>query len=537
MAEASAGETGKPYVFVDPGAFVQTFVGVAPMKIKHLYRRLRKLALRYGGVVVFFDEADVLGSRGQTSGGFDEKAAQEQLESAQWLSPQGRREIVNWLQKPSVIESSSPSPPRRFRDSIIMAGMGGGGAGTLQALLTEMNGLNKPRGFFSRRFRQFLNIKAKPPPRYRILHMFATNLPTALDAALLRPGRVDRIYKVGYPMKDGRARTFQGYFDKIRHTVTAPEIDRLATMTPGATGASVKDLVNEAVLVALREERDVVTWADVLQARYLRRVGEHEQVEFIERERHAVAIHEACHAVTAYLKRRSMEIDFVSIEPGGDYLGVVMSMYDDQTFLSWRSTFEVDALVSLASLAGERMFFDGDSSAGVSADLRNATFIATMMESAWGMGDTIAAQAVFKDVLGGPGAGYRTPYGKNDVEGRHRSVLGNRIEMRLGAILDEATRVLHEQRHMVLAIAHALETHKTISGDDIAAIFEGRQGPKVNGADYHHPSFIEVADRYHNEALLAHRQTGRVEVPLPVLARGNPQLVAPSEPLPPPHLP
>ena len=50
--------------------------------------------------------------------------------------------------------------------------------------------------------------------------MFATNLPTALDAALLRPGRVDRIYKVGYPMKDGRARTFQGYFDKIRHTVT-----------------------------------------------------------------------------------------------------------------------------------------------------------------------------------------------------------------------------------------------------------------------------------------------------------------------------
>ena len=98
-------------------------------------------------------------------------------------------------------------------------GMGGGGA--LQALLTEMNGLNKPRGFFSRRIRQFMNIKSKPPPRYRILHMFATNLPTALDAALLRPGRIDRIYKVGYPMKDGRARTFQGYFDKIRHTVDA----------------------------------------------------------------------------------------------------------------------------------------------------------------------------------------------------------------------------------------------------------------------------------------------------------------------------
>ena len=59
MAEAVAGETGKPYVFVDPAAFMQMFIGVGIMKIKWLYRKLRKLALRYGGVVVFFDEADV----------------------------------------------------------------------------------------------------------------------------------------------------------------------------------------------------------------------------------------------------------------------------------------------------------------------------------------------------------------------------------------------------------------------------------------------------------------------------------------------
>jgi cell division protease FtsH len=535
MAEASAGETGKPYVFVDPSAFVQTFVGVAPMKIKHLYRKLRKIALRYGGVVVFFDEADVLGSRGQTSGGFDEKATTELYESAKWLSPQGQREITTWLQQQGA--QDEPSPRRSWRDGIIMAGMmgGGGGGGALQSLLTEMNGLNKPRGFFSRRFRSFLNIKPKVPPRYRILHMFATNLPNALDAALLRPGRIDRMYKVGYPMKDGRARTFQGYFEKIRHTVTTSDIERLSTMTPGATGASIKDLVNEAVLVALREGRDVVTWADVLQARYLRRVGEHEEVEFVERERHAIAIHEACHAVTAFLKRRSMEIDFVSIEPGSGYYGVVMSNKSDDTFVTWRSMYEIDILVSLASLAGERMFFDGDSSAGVSGDLRTATYFSTVMESAYGMGDTIAAQSVIQELVGG-GGGSSTPADKDDSEARHRSNMGNRIEIRLNKILDEATTLLHENRLMVLAIAHALETHKTISGDDVAAIFEGRQGPKVDGRDYHHPSFLEVADRYHNEALVAHRMTGRVEIPLPVLARGNPQLVASSEPLPPPHL-
>ena len=64
MAEAVAGETGKPFVFVDPGAFIQMFMGVGVLKVKALFRKLRRLALRYGGVIVFFDEADSLGNRG-----------------------------------------------------------------------------------------------------------------------------------------------------------------------------------------------------------------------------------------------------------------------------------------------------------------------------------------------------------------------------------------------------------------------------------------------------------------------------------------
>src|SRR4029453_1067332 len=69
MAEAVAGETGKPYVFVDPGAFNAMFMGVGILKVKGLFRKLRKLALRYGGVIVFFDEADALGSRGLVTPG------------------------------------------------------------------------------------------------------------------------------------------------------------------------------------------------------------------------------------------------------------------------------------------------------------------------------------------------------------------------------------------------------------------------------------------------------------------------------------
>src|SRR5215469_4912698 len=69
MAEAIAGETGKPYVFVDPGAFINMFFGVGVLKVKGLFRKLRKLAVRYGGVIVFFDDADSLGSRGGSVGG------------------------------------------------------------------------------------------------------------------------------------------------------------------------------------------------------------------------------------------------------------------------------------------------------------------------------------------------------------------------------------------------------------------------------------------------------------------------------------
>src|SRR5262245_45770261 len=69
MAEAVAGETGKPYVFVDPGAFINMFMGIGVLKVKGLFRKLRRLALRYGGVIVFFDEADSLGRRGALAQG------------------------------------------------------------------------------------------------------------------------------------------------------------------------------------------------------------------------------------------------------------------------------------------------------------------------------------------------------------------------------------------------------------------------------------------------------------------------------------
>src|SRR5262249_8273116 len=162
--------------------------------------------------------------------------------------------------------------------------------------------------------------------------------------------------------KAGRVRTYQGYLAKVRHELTDEQIDKLAVITPYATGATIKDTVNEALITAIRDGRDVITWQDVVKAKQLKELGPPEDVDYIERERHAVAIHEACHAVIAYRTRRHMEIDVATIEKGAEYLGMVANIPPEDQFNRWRSEFETDILVSLASLAGERMFFESDSS-------------------------------------------------------------------------------------------------------------------------------------------------------------------------------
>ena len=323
-------------------------------------------------------------------------------------------------------------------------GMGGGGMGTLQALLTEISGLKKPRGFMNRVVRRTLGMRPKPPPKYRILIMMATNMPQALDEALLRPGRIDRIYKVGYPSKAGRIRTYEGYLDKVHHSLTAQEIDKLATITPYATGATIKDLVNEALINAIRDGRDEIRWSDVVKAKQMKDLGPPEDVEYIERERHAVAVHEACHAVTAFRVRRHLTIDIATIEKGGTYLGMVASIPPEDQFTRWRTEYEADVMVSLASLAGERLFFEGDNSSGVSGDLESATQIATLMEGYWGMGSTVTSHGVTQQVgIGGGGRPGKGGGGKKTSESDLlHGGLGDRIEEKLSELLERVELLL-----------------------------------------------------------------------------------------------
>jgi cell division protease FtsH len=524
MAQAVAGESAKPFVFVEPGAFMAMFFGVGILKVKGLYRKLRKLATRYGGVIVFFDEADSLGNRGgMAQGGWNVDPTPGSAWSTApacnglgYVSEPGRR---------NVLFGAVPDATGPRKEHMIMPGYGGGGMGTLQALLSEMDGLKKPRGFVNRVVRRALGMKPKPPPKYRILHIFATNQPGVLDEAMLRPGRIDRIYKVGYPHLEGRTATFVYYLAKVRHELTDEQITKLATITPYASGALIKDTVNEALVIAIRDGRETITWRDIVMAKQLKEHGLPDDHEYIKRERHAVAVHEACHAVVAYRLRKHAVIDVATIERRGDVGGFVSSIPPEDQFVEWRSERDIDIMTFLASLAGERLFFDGDHSTGVGGDMRGATTIATQMLAYYAMGDTIAARSV---TLGGMRGAQPMETGSDralfDTE------FGKQVDAKLTQLYDETYRLLADNRAEVLAVAHALETHKTITGEDVAAIVDGTTGSLVDGRSYLDPVFRHELERYHDAAAKAHREHSGVDTSMPMPMPPPPRAALPPEP-------
>lgn len=512
IAEALAGETGKPFVLIEPGAFQAMFIGVNILKVKSLYRRLRKLALRYGGVVAFFDEADVLGRRAMSTGGqgglrtgavphsFGNDSS---LDSLAYLSPVSQ----------SVVLGHYDSMVGAKVDRLVVPGGGGGDLGTLNAILASMQGLKKPRGFINR-IKRALGMKPSNPPKYRILHVMATNLPDSLDEALLRPGRIDRKFRVGYPSRDGRIRTYRGYLDKVRNTLTSEDIERLATSSPYSSGAVIKDIVNEGLMAALRDGREVIEWRDIVAAKSLKEYGVTDGFEYIDRERHAVAVHEACHAVAAYRLKADFQIDVATIERRGDVGGFVSRVPVVERMFEWKTEIENDIQISIASLVGERMFFDGDSTNGVTGDLDNATRLALVMESRWGMGETLAShQVLVAGSAGGAGrGGAGTP--EEEAAAKVSPVLGERVEQRLREIYDRTKTLLDTNRYEILSLAHALEWHRTLNGADVEAVINCARGPIIDGTVYGVDSVRATIEAYHAEAVHLHR-TGQGQPRLP----------------------
>jgi cell division protease FtsH len=172
----------------------------------------------------------------------------------------------------------------------------------------------------------------------------------------------------------------------------------------------------------------------------------------------------------------------------------------------------------------------------VSGDLESATTVASFMEGFWGMGSTVSSYSTAKRLeVGSPGGGQggRKKKGQ-DPEAELRRALADRIEDNLTGLLIRVERLLTENRAQVLCLAHALETHKTLTGDDVLAVIEHRQGPLIDGRPYGNTSFVQQLEEYHAGAADAHRAHGNVPLSLPAAPSPVwvPQPVAPATPDP-----
>ena len=140
------------------------------------------------------------------------------------------------------------------------------------------------------------------------------------------------------------------------------------------------------------------------------------------------------------------------------------------------------------------------------------------MEGYWGMGQTIASHEITQQagVGGGGGNGGAGRRGKNAEDEMFKS-LGHRIEAKLSELLRRTETLLTENRLEVLSVAHTLESHKTITGEDVLAIIHGRKGPFIDGRRYRTESFRHLAESYHDAVLAAHKARVPVQIPLPEL--------------------
>ena len=419
MAKAAANYSSKPLILVPPGAFQATFIGIDLLKVWTLFRTIRKLARRYGGVIVFFDEIDSLGSRGTVEG------------------------IINpILRAPGCVPFETQ--PDRLSEPRKMV-IGNYQAGALQAFLAAMDGMEEPRGLLNR-ILVFLGFRPLRPYDYSYMMIGATNRIEALDPALLRAGRFGRKIHLRYPKIEGRLRTYDGYLGKVTNDINSEQIEWAARNHARATGADIKDIVNEALLITFRDDRDdpgTIHFDDLVRAMVWVGFGESEGPFERDAARWNVAIHEAGHAVAFhYLLAHRLTIWFASIEQRGETGGMVVPTPLHEDWLETRSEMLASIQVSLASRVAENLFF-GETTNGNGGDGNHATSKAQKMVKVGHVDDQI---------------------GSYDSDSRD---IRKRSELILREALNACQKLMEEHKDDIEAVAKLLYEKGTVEGDAI----------------------------------------------------------------------
>ena len=328
---------------------------------------------------------------------------------------------------------------------------------TLNQLLAEMDGFDPTAG---------------------IIVLAATNRPEVLDPALLRAGRFDRQILVDRPDRKGRAEILRVHLSRIS-TAEDLDIDAIAALTPGFTGADLANLVNEAALVATRRGADATTLDDFTQAVERIVAGLEKKSRILSpREREVVAHHEMGHAIVAMALPGTDPVQKVSIIPRGiAALGYTMQRPTEDRFLMGRSELINRMAVLLGGRAAESLVFD-EVSTGAVDDLVRATDIARNMVVRFGMTQELG-QVAYEPETGSFLVG-QTPmwrprtYGDGTAE-----VIDHVVKELIDQAFQTARGILERNRSILEAAARELLNHETLDSAGLAKLTMGinREGP------------------------------------------------------------
>jgi cell division protease FtsH len=336
------------------------------------------------------------------------------------------------------------------------AGLGGGNderEQTLNQLLVEMDGFEANEG---------------------VILIAATNRPDVLDPALLRPGRFDRQVVVPNPDVVGREQILKVH---VRKVPLAPDINlkTIARGTPGFSGADLMNLVNEAALTAARRNKRMVTQAEFEEAKDKVMMGaERKSLVMTEEEKMLTAYHEGGHAIVGLNVIATDPIHKATIIPRGRALGMVMQLPErDKLSMSLEQMTSRLAIMMGGRVAEELVFGREKVTSGASSDIEQATRLARMMVTRWGLSQELGTVS----------------YGENQDEvflGMSVSRTQNaseatvqKIDSEIKRLVEEgyqqATKILTEKRADLEALAKGLLEYETLTGDEIMDLLKGKK--------------------------------------------------------------
>jgi cell division protease FtsH len=327
-------------------------------------------------------------------------------------------------------------------------GIGGGNderEQTLNQILVEMDGFE---------------------PNEKVIVMAATNRSDVLDPALLRPGRFDRRVVLDLPDRSDREEILTIHARK-KPFAEDVNLKLIAERTPGFSGADLYSLMNEAAILAAREDRKKVAQFDLIRSIEKVMMGpERKSHLFSPREKKVTAYHEGGHALVGSVLPFADPVHKVSIVARGRAGGYTLSLPLEETKLQTKAEFLDDIAMSLGGYAAEKLIF-GDITTGPSNDLQVATNLARAMVTRWGMSDTIGPVALESD-------GGRTIGGGNPVSGEMSEAMHAKVNAEVKDIMDtglkRAEHILTEHRKVLDAIADKLVEVETLEQDEYNAL-------------------------------------------------------------------